>query len=126
LNWQEVAKIYHLDLTEHSSLIKYRDLFIIGCLTGFRFSDYLTPNRNQLKDGMLHVRQTKTSTKVVVPLIEEARKILTEKYDTGIPKVSMVNFNYNIKEVVRLAAIDVPVKITHKRGKKSLKKLKLF
>jgi hypothetical protein len=124
LNWQEVGKIYHLDLTEHSSLIKYRDLFIIGCLTGFRFSDYSTLSCNQLKDGMLHVRQSKTSTTVVVPLREEARKILIEKYDMRIPKVSMANFNYYIKEVVRLAAIDEPVKITHKRGNQIIEETK--
>ena len=124
LNWQEVAKIYHLNLTDHSSLIKYRDLFIVGCLTGFRFSDYSTLSRNQLKDGMLHVRQTKTNTTVVVPLREEARKILIEKYDMLMPKISMVNFNYYIKEVVRLAAIDEPVKITHKRGNQIIEETK--
>lgn len=35
-----------------------------------------------------------------------------------MPRVSMVNFNLYIKEVVRLASIDEPIKITHKRGNK--------
>lgn len=116
LDWKELSKIYHLDLSPYPALIKYRDLFIIGCLTGFRFSDYSTLNRNQLKEGMLHVRQNKTGATVVVPLRENARKILIEKYDMRMPRVSMVNFNYYIKEVVKLASIDEPVKIIHKRG----------
>ena len=116
LDWNELSKIYHLDLAQHQALAKYRDLFIVGCLTGFRFSDYSALNQNQLKDGMLHVRQNKTGTTVVVPLREDARKILIEKYEMRMPRVSMVNFNYYIKEVVKLASICEPIKITHKRG----------
>lgn len=116
LDWNELSKIYHLDLSQHPALVKYRDLFIVGCLTGFRFSDYSTLNRNQLKEGMLHVRQNKTGATVVVPLREDVRKILIDKYNMRMPRVSMVNFNYYIKEVVRLASIDEPVKIIHKRG----------
>ena len=35
-----------------------------------------------------------------------------------MPQVSNPNFNYYIKEVVRLAGIDERIKITHKRGNK--------
>ena len=35
-----------------------------------------------------------------------------------MPQVSNPNFNYYIKEVVRLAGIDEMIKITHKRGNK--------
>lgn len=118
LDTKELSKIYHADLSDHPTLIKYRDLFIIGCLTGFRFSDYSRLSRTHLKDGMLHVRQNKTGLTVVVPLREDVRKIFIEKYEMNIPRVSMVNFNYHIKEVVRLAGITSPVVIAHKRGNK--------
>lgn len=118
LDWRELSKIYHLNLFENPGLIKYRDMFIVGCLTGFRFSDYSTLNRNQLKNGMLHVRQNKTGATVVVPLREDARKILIEKYKMRMPRVNMVNFNYYIKEVVKLASINELVVIAHKRGNK--------
>jgi integrase len=65
---------------------------------------------------MLHIVQKKTSKSVIVPLREDARRILIDKYDMHIPKVSMVNFNYYIKDVIRLAGITDPVKISHKRG----------
>ncbi len=116
LDWKELSKIYHLDLSKQPGLIKYRDLFIVGCLTGFRISDYSTLGRHHLKEGMLHVRQSKTGSIVVVPLREDARKILIDKYNMRMPRVSMANFNYYIKEVVKLASIEEPVKITHKRG----------
>lgn len=124
LDWKELSKIYHLNLFENPGLIKYRDMFIVGCLTGFRFSDYSTLNRNQLKNGMLHVRQNKTGATVVVPLREDARKILIEKYEMRMPRVSMVNFNYYIKEVVKLASINEPIVITHKRGSKIIAETK--
>ena len=120
LDWKELSKIYHLDLTSHTDLIKYRDLFMVGCLTGFRFSDYSTLGHHQLREGMLHVRQIKTGVTIVVPLREEVRKILIDKYSMRMPRVSLVNFNYYVKEVVKLASIDEPVKITHKRGGRTI------
>ena len=111
LSWNELSSIYHLDLSLTPSLIKYRDLFILGCLTGFRFSDYSNIQLNELRDGMLHVIQKKTLSTVIVPLRDDARRILVEKYGMHIPKVSMANFNYYIKDVVRLAGIMELVKI---------------
>ena len=124
LDWKELSKVYHLDLSSNPCLIKYRDLFIVGCLTGFRFSDYSTLSLHHLKNGMLHVRQTKTGATVVVPLREDARKILVDKYEMRIPRVSMVNFNYYIKEVIKLASINEPVRISHKRGNKVLEEVR--
>jgi integrase len=118
LNWQELSLIYHLDLTTNKNLEKYRDLFVLGCLTGFRFSDYCDIKPEEVRGGMLYINQTKTLATVVVPLRKDAKDILIDKYDMQMPQVSNVNFNYYIKEVVRLAGIDEQIKITHKRGNK--------
>jgi integrase len=71
-----------------------------------------------VRGGMLYVNQTKTLSTVVVPLRKDAKDILIEKYNMQMPQVSNVNFNYYIKEVVKLAGIDEQIKITHKRGNK--------
>ena len=42
LSHQEIATFYQTDLTTHTHLIEYRDLFVLGCLTGLRFSDFST------------------------------------------------------------------------------------
>ena len=123
LNRNELSKIYRLDLSCKPGLAKFRDLFIVGCLTGFRFGDYSTLAPYHLRDGMLHVKQEKTAHSVVVPLREEARQILVDKYQMRIPRVSMANFNLYIKEVVRLASIDEPVRISHKRGNKTIEEV---
>jgi hypothetical protein len=118
LSWQELSLIYHLDLSTKRNLEKYRDLFVLGCLTGFRFSDYSDIKPEEVRNGMLHVNQTKTLSTVIVPLRKDARKILIDKYSMQMPQVSNPNFNYYIKEVARLAGIDEMIKITHKRGNK--------
>jgi integrase len=100
------------------SLILYRDLFVLGCLTGFRFSDYSNIKPEEIRGGMLYVNQTKTLSTVVVPLRIDAKRILIDKYNMQMPQISNPNFNYYIKEVVRLAGIDELIKITHKRGNK--------
>ncbi len=118
LTWQELSLIYHLDLSASHNLEKYRDLFVLGCLTGFRFSDYSDIKPEEVRGGMLYVNQTKTLSTVVVPLRSDAKKILIEKYKMQMPQVSNPNFNFYIKEVVKLAGIDEMIKITHKRGNK--------
>lgn len=35
LNWNELSTIYHLKLSEKPHLIKYRDMLVLACLTGF-------------------------------------------------------------------------------------------
>lgn len=124
LNLVELSKIYRLDLSHQPQLIKYRDMFIVGCLTGFRFSDFSNLVPSHLKGDMLHVRQEKTNQPVVVPLRPEARQILVEKYQMRMPRVSIANFNLYIKEVVKLASIDEPVKIVHKRGNQLIQEIR--
>lgn len=118
LSWEEISSIYHLDLSKHQHLEKYRDLLVLGCLTGFRFSDYSTIKPDEIRSGMLYVTQTKTLTTVVVPLRSDAKTILIDKYKMQMPQVSNANFNEYIKEVCKLAGITEQVKITHKRGNK--------
>lgn len=118
LDWTELSHVYHLDLSEHAHLCKYRDLFILACLTGFRFSDFSELQASELRKGMLHVVQKKTCSVVIVPLREDARVILIDKYQMQLPKVSMVNFNYCVKEVARIAGLKQPIMITHRKGNK--------
>jgi integrase len=116
LNWSELSKIYYLDLSVKPYLVKYRDIFIVGCLTGLRFGDYSNIRFDEIRDGMLHIVQRKTLSPVIIPLREDARKIIIDKYNLSMPKASDVKFNLYIKEVVRLAGIQEPVKISHRKG----------
>jgi hypothetical protein len=124
LSWKEISVIYHLDLSEKQYLEKYRDIFVLGCLTGFRFSDYSDIKPNEIRDEMLYVTQNKTLTQVVVPLRPDSKRILIDKYNMQMPQVSNPNLNLYIKEVVKLAKIDEQIKITHKRGNKIIEEVR--
>jgi hypothetical protein len=124
LSWEEISMIYHLDLSKKQYLEKYRDLLVLGCLTGFRFSDYSDIKPNEVRNGMLHVAQQKTLATVVVPLRSDAKVILIDKYKMQMPQVSNPNFNEYIKEVCKLAGITGEVKITHKRGNKAIEEVR--
>lgn len=105
-----------MNLSMQPQLAKYRDIFIVGCLTGFRLSDYSNLQFNEYRNRMLHAIQKKTLTPVVVPLRIEVKDILIDKYGMKMPKISHVKFNKYVKEVVRLAGTKDPVKMTHKKG----------
>jgi hypothetical protein len=124
LSWEEISSIYHLDLSHLYHLEKYRDLLVIGCLTGFRFSDYSDIKPDEIRGGMLYVNQTKTLSTIVVPLRSDVKAILIDKYNMQMPQVSNPNFNEYIKDVCKLAGITEQIKITHKRGNKTIEEIR--
>lgn len=90
-------------------LIQYlnysRDIFVAGCLTGQRFSDYtrlcqemiVTLNQSQF----LSLRQVKTGTKVFIPLDTRVSEILT-RYNGRLPYVSKLTYGKHIKLLAEL------------------------
>ncbi|GGH66712.1 hypothetical protein HNQ91_001813 [Filimonas zeae] len=123
LNWREISTMYKLDLSETPMMEKVRDAFILGCLTGFRFSDYSTVKPDEVRDGMLFITQTKTTDRVVVPL-RPATKAILEKYNMEMPLINNVDFNFQIKEVARLAGFNENIKFTYKRGNKMIEEVR--
>ncbi len=44
----ELAKIYQLNLSDDKELEEVRDIFIVGCYTGLRYSDLSTLNNEHI------------------------------------------------------------------------------
>jgi integrase len=86
-------------------LAKARDLFLIGCWTGLRVSDYTELTKANIWGGFIHVRQTKTKDPVTIPIHPVTQAIL-EKYDFNLPKISQQKLNDYIKKVGEAAGID--------------------
>jgi len=105
LNESELEKIYNLDLSGNNRLDHVRDLFLIGCWTGLRFSDLKQVTKEKITDGMLKIRSIKTGEFVVIPLHNTVIEIL-EKYSWNLPKpISNQRFNSYLKEVAELSGI---------------------
>ncbi len=118
LTEQEIEAIRRLDLTNYSHLEKYRDLLVLGCLTGLRFSDFTQIRPEDVRGRKLYKKQEKSEHWVVIPLKEAAFNILMSKFQAKVPKVTNPDFNYYIKEVGKLAGICEQITFSHKRGNK--------
>lgn len=116
LPFSEIAAIYNTDLSMYPDLIPDRNRFIVACLTGLRFSDFSTLEPNDLRDGLLYKKQNKSDNWVVIPLREEALKILEEIFKDNIPMSSNPEFNKNIKIIGKLAGVNQLVTFRNKKG----------
>jgi integrase len=100
LTENEINKIENLDLKNNKRLELVRDLFLIGCKTGLRYSDYSTLKpENFTDDGYLELIQAKTNDKVVIPVHPKVKAILA-KYGGAMPKsISIQKTNDYLKEI---------------------------
>ena len=126
LNEDDLKKIYKLDLSKNKRLERVRDLFIVGCRTGLRFSDLISLRKEDITKDGIRFQSDKTEEVLNTVIIEETQEIL-EKYDYQLPKISRTNLNKYIKEIGKLADIsEVSHKDTFKSGKAISKKLKKY
>lgn len=118
LTLNEIEKLYNLDLSGNTRLEKVRDLFIIGCYTGLRFSDLISVrSENISKDGkVLKLATIKTGETVIIPLKSHVKDILA-KY-SGMPPQAFSNQKMNdyLKELGQLADLDDDTVITATKG----------
>jgi site-specific recombinase XerD len=117
---EEINGIATLDLSRKPQLEKYRDLFVFGCLTGLRFSDFSVIRPEDVRGGMIYKKQMKTKHWVVIPLRDEAESIFIHRFNRCIPPVSNPEFNAYIKEVGKAAGLVHPVKHSFAKGNKHI------
>ncbi len=116
LSYEEVEKIYTTDLSQYPHLVEYRNLFVLACLTGLRFSDFSVLKPEDLRNNRLYKKQNKSDNWVVVPLRQTAKDIFTEQFKDKIPALTNSEFNRHIKTVGKLAGISIPITFSYKKG----------
>lgn len=115
LDEEEINKLFHLDLSGYPKLERAKDIFLIGCYTGQRISDYngLTVKDICVIEGVpfFKIRQKKTGREVYCPITKEIRKIMDAPRNGGKPppRMNEQEINNCIKEVGRKAKIDEPI-----------------
>ena len=92
---------------------KVRDVFLVGCYTCQRFSDYARlekENFTKTAKGTKVVRivQEKTGNDVVIPILNDNLLHIAEKYGYDIPKVNDVILNRYIKQILKELSSTVP------------------
>lgn len=95
----ELQALYEFDLTKTPRLERVRDLFLVGCWTGLRFSDLTNIHPEHVKEDVLRLEQAKTGGKVVIPCHPIVKAVL-EKYKGSLPRaISNQKMNDYLKEI---------------------------
>ena len=108
LTSEEVDKIYNAELSGGLELA--RDLFILGCYTGLRFSDYSRLTAEDGEKDFIDKLQQKTKGDIYIPVHPRVRNIL-RKWE-GAPKISQAKTNLYIKSICAQLGINETIEVT--------------
>lgn len=108
LTKDELNLIRTLDLSNNPRLEAVRDLFIVGCFTGLRFSDLEKLNSsNFIKDNsLIKLKTQKTGETVIIPVHPFVKDIFM-KYSNSLPKsISNQKMNDYLKEIGKKSGLE--------------------
>nr|DAV31852.1 MAG TPA: Integrase [Caudoviricetes sp.] len=114
LSMNEITRIYYYKFVNQDKRMakeRIRDLFVLGCLTALRYSDYSTLTAENLQDRYIVKRTKKTNVDVKVPAHDYVLEIFA-KYHGCIPcKLCIQYFNKYLKVIMK--EIGLTDKITY-------------
>ncbi len=119
LDSNELEELFKLDLTDNIRLERVRDLFLVGCWTGLRFSDFTNIEKRHVTGDFIEIQTRKTNETVVIP-IHQTVKLIMEKYKDKYPNslppsISNVKTNKYLKEIGKMLKclhVNVQTRIT--------------
>lgn len=132
LTKEELQALHQLDLSKNLRLEKVRDLFLVGCYSGLRFSDFtqIKPEHlrmiNEVQVIDIFTQKTKEPVTIPVhPIVDQVFK----KYNDGtnvLPKpLSNQKMNQYLKELGALAQINEEIIDSKSIGGKRVEEKKL-
>ena len=117
LTEKELKLLYELDLSDNEELDNVRDIFLIGCYTGLRYSDLssLKEENFDINNENINIKQRKVHKAVTIPMIDYVPEIL-KKYNYMLPNVSSYKFNVLVKELGKKIRLTQKVEVVRKKG----------
>lgn len=127
LSKEELSALYEMPLNGFEEQV--RDVFLIGCYTAMRFSDYSRINKSSIGTTakgtkVIRMAQKKTNKIVVIPILDERLEALLKKYDYNVPTICDQNLNRTIKEVCKKLSAMVPSLAKYERTQLTLNERK--
>jgi len=119
LDESELQTLYDLDLNASPHLDRARDIFLTGCYTGLRHSDYSRIGPEHIQNDFIQIIMFKTKDKVIIPIVPQLLEIL-KKWKYKIPDLTSQELNRYIKEVGYYAGITQLVEITEDKGNQTI------
>lgn len=128
---EELARLENLPLEKNSIDERVRDIFLVGCYTGQRFSDYSNIGVKDLVSiemggkayPALKILQKKTGRTVLIPVIAAGLMEILQKWGGALPSVSLSCLNFHLKNLCLAAGITAAVKIEERRCGKVLERV---
>lgn len=126
LTKEELQALYDMELDGLEE--KVRDVFLVGCYTAQRFSDYCRIDKHCIDTTpkgtkVIKLQQVKTKADVVIPILDPRLEILLKKYNYNVPCLNDVVFNRYIKEICHKLSKTTPSLATKERTKLNKKEL---
>lgn len=119
LSTEEIDRLYHLPLFGFQAMA--RDLFLVGCYTAMRFSDYSQLTQWDIQGDYITKRQSKTQNMVTIPAHPRVIEII-HRYGGKVPKMDINSLNRTIKTICQLAGLNKRVAITSNRQTRYVEK----
>lgn len=116
LTTEEVTALEQLVLPAGGYLDNARQLFLLSCYTGLRFSDLVSIRGEHVRGQVLRMTTQKTREMVTVPLRAEALVIVEQMLAGKVRAITNQKLNDYLKELGQLASIDAPVEVIRFRG----------
>ena len=121
----EIEMLLNLDLRHKPGQERVRDLFVIACYTGLRYSDFSKLKKEDIQTEekgtkYFNVLLKKTENRVYIPIHPMVEQILI-KYGYNLPTgISIQKTNDHLKEICKLAELNNPfTKRAYRDGKMS-------
>ena len=122
----QIQEVFEYDFSKNPKLERVRDLFVFGCNTGMRISNYSKVSKKDIQNETIKVRDAKNSDKLLeIPLTETSFYIL-KKYDYNLPAISTQKFNEYIKEVFKAIGYNWDVKKSMRIGNEIIEQINPF
>jgi len=115
LTQTELDRFFAHDFSSTPRLERARDLFILGCTTGLRYSDFSKIGPQNIVGDFLILRVNKTGEPLKIPISEYSKKII-EKYEGNLPTLSNQRLNRYLKEAAKIAGLGELREVTTMKG----------
>lgn len=123
LSMNEITRIYYYKFVKQDkrkAKERIRDLFVVGCLTALRYSDYSTLINDNLQGNYIVKRTKKTNVDVKIPAHDYVLEIFA-KYHGCIPNGLCIQyFNKYLKVIMKEIGLNDPITYSFTKGGKLL------
>ncbi len=118
----EIRTLLDCNLSNNPNYEKVRDLFVVGCYTGLRFSDFTEIKPENIRNECIYIRTIKTQQNVVIPFHPIVRDIMKKyegRYPNNLPPAyTNQKMNDYLKEIGKLAGLNENIIVTRTKGSK--------